>query len=435
MKMKKGRGQEGIALVLTLLVMTILLIMASAFMTISSTETLIAINERNRIQAYHLAEAGAERAIAELNVISSYGGAPVGADPDPALGPGTYRVTVTCVPAGVALPCPPPATPDQRIITATGCVRDCTAVGRAQATVQMHVQRLSITNPPYSGSTTGINPPALYNTTTHDLTVGNNQGVTLAPGTYSFNKITLGHGADLVISPPGQVTIYMTGRFYAGAGATINSVGVPTNLLIFSNNPGTDDLGEPLDTEAFFFCCNDASTYGKFRGAIYAPNGEVEFQNALDPSQGWEIYGAIVAKKLDIEDHARLHYDVALAQTSIPGFGAGSSPFQFAMLGVGSGAADYRAVQLENSVQVDSYDSAVGPYNPFSPGTQGHIHSNGKIELGMNNLVKGNAQAVGSITPPGAGNVITGTSTSGVASQSPGSKFKPVAWQERLPSN
>ena len=65
--MKRGRGQEGIALVITLLVMTLLLIMGSAFMSISSTETLIAINERNRVQAYHLAEGAAERAIAKLN--------------------------------------------------------------------------------------------------------------------------------------------------------------------------------------------------------------------------------------------------------------------------------------------------------------------------------------------------------------------------------
>src|SRR3972149_9061582 len=72
--MKRGRGQEGIALVITLLVMTLLLIMGSAFMSISSTETLIAINERNRVQAYHLAEAGAEMAIAQLGPNSNYAG-------------------------------------------------------------------------------------------------------------------------------------------------------------------------------------------------------------------------------------------------------------------------------------------------------------------------------------------------------------------------
>src|SRR3970040_3143682 len=89
--MKRGRGQEGIALVITLLVMTLLLIMGSAFMSISSTETLIAINERNRVQAYHLAEAGAERAIAQLNANSNY----AGTGGEQALGTGTYTVTVT----------------------------------------------------------------------------------------------------------------------------------------------------------------------------------------------------------------------------------------------------------------------------------------------------------------------------------------------------
>ena len=97
MRIKKGRGQEGIALVITLLVMTILLIMGSAFMSISSTETLIAINERNRVQAYHLAEAGAERAIAQLNVNAGY----TGTGGEQPLGLGTYSATVcppTCVP-------------------------------------------------------------------------------------------------------------------------------------------------------------------------------------------------------------------------------------------------------------------------------------------------------------------------------------------------
>ena len=59
--------EEGIALVITLLVMTLLLIMGAAFLSISSTETLISINERKRLQAFHLAEAGAEWAIAKLN--------------------------------------------------------------------------------------------------------------------------------------------------------------------------------------------------------------------------------------------------------------------------------------------------------------------------------------------------------------------------------
>jgi len=52
---------------------------------------------------------------------------------------------------------------------------------------------------------------------------------------------------------------------------------------------------------------------GEFYGGIYALNGEVEFNDG-----GWNIYGAIVADEIDIEDDARFHYDVALAKLSLP---------------------------------------------------------------------------------------------------------------------
>ncbi len=395
--MKKGRGQEGIALVITLLVMTILLIMGSAFMSISSTETLIAINERNRVQAYHLAEAGAERAIAELNANSGYQGTPVGVDVN--LAAGSYRVDVCpprCSPPAITAP----ADPDQRILIAMGCVRNCTAAGSAVSRLQMRVQpgspfqfamlaggsgaldyrALTLENnvqvdsynsalpDPYGpsnkgtqghihsngrikfvtnnlvegnaqavgsieGETTGGNiitglasinvPSQSINTSIPfpppgvDLTVPDNDTVTLTPGTYSFDKITMGTNSKLNVTGP--VVIYMTGRFSAGKGAKINasglSTGKPTDLLVFSSNTGTDDEG---GEEAFFFCCNDDSVGGEFYGAIYAPNGEVEFQNATVATQGWKIYGAIVAKKLDIEDYAQFHYDLALARASIP---------------------------------------------------------------------------------------------------------------------
>jgi hypothetical protein len=175
---------------------------------------------------------------------------------------------------------------------------------------------VSITYPPYSGSTTGILPAGYYDTATHHLNVPEGMTVWLSPGTYSFDRITMGDNSRLAISPSGQVTIYMTGRFNAGKGVKVNQLGYPTNLLIFSNNTGTDDAG---GEEAFFFCCDDDSEYGEFYGAIFAPNGEVEVQNSMDASRGWKIFGAMVAKKLDIEDYAQFHYDLALAQASIPG--------------------------------------------------------------------------------------------------------------------
>ncbi len=384
----KCRGEEGIALVITLLVMTILLMMGSAFLSISSTETLISINERNRVQAFHLAEAAAERAIAELNIDGTYQGSG-GEQP---LGFGTYNVTVcppNCVP-----PATPPANPNQQLITATGCVRDCTTPSNAVANVSMVVERGSpfdfgllgltlveldgnnievdsydstqgdygadlgggilnvgsdgdvhsngditldtndtvhgdaravgaiskgagstITGsettgvPPESvvtdpncptpgGYVTGINPPAAYDGASYDLTAGVGQTVTLDPGTYAFNRITLNDGAKLAVNGP--VVICMTGQFKAYDGAVINTSKIPENLFIFSSYSGTDGSG----TDAMHMVPGS----GEFYGGIYALDGEVEFQNG-----GWQIYGAIVAKHIDIETDGRFHYDVSLA--------------------------------------------------------------------------------------------------------------------------
>ena len=370
--MKKGRGQEGIALVITLLVMTILLIMASAFMSISSTETLIAINELKRVQAYHLAEAGAEMAIAQLNANGNY----AGTGGQQALGTGTYTVTVTCVaPAAPAPPCPP-ATPDQRLISAMGCVRNCTPPS-AMSRVEMRVQRgspfqfafygLGVTlledgvvvdsydsaqgayNPlapgseahigsngdiklltgntvrgnaqaggnvtlgagsTITGSTTAPAPPVTFppvDTTppsppAPNLNVAAGATATLPAGTYYFNAIDLGTGATLNITGP--VVIYMTGTFHAQGGAKINATAAstrkPTDLLIFSSAVGEDAV-------------KGYDGGGEFRGAIFAPDAEVEF------SAGWTVHGSLVGTQIDIEDGVQFHYDRALARSSTPG--------------------------------------------------------------------------------------------------------------------
>jgi hypothetical protein len=372
--MKKGRGQEGIALVITLLVMTILLIMASAFMSISSTETLIAINERNRVQAYHLAEAGAERAIAQLNVNAAYEGTiPAGADVN--LGPGSYWVDVCpprCSPPAITAP----ADPKQRVVVAMGCVRNCTPPS-ATSRVEMRVQPgspfqfafygLGVTlledgvfvdsydsalgnydpstagaeanigsngdiklltgntvrgnaqaggtvtlgaGSTITGTTTAPAPPVTFPPVdtappippAPNLSVANGATATLSAGTYYFNAITLGSGATLNITGP--VVIYMTGDFHAQGGAMVNATAAstrkPTDLLIFSSAVGEDAV-------------KGYDGGGQFRGAIFAPDAEVEF------SAGWTVHGSLVGTQIDIEDGVQFHYDRALARSSTPG--------------------------------------------------------------------------------------------------------------------
>jgi hypothetical protein len=365
------------------MVMTILLLMGGAFLSISSTETLIAINERNRMQAFHLAEAGAERAIAELNANGGYAGTGV----EQALVVGTYTTAVTTL-------APSPGVVDPRRIVSMGYVPNSTVPIRAMAQVEVRVQRgspfgwaagalslVEITDRvvvdsydsaqgPYGGPNVGaeatigsngnitlgadatvngdahaggsltvgagssitgvvttgvpkvnveadpaypacspivggIDPPGAYNGATCDLTVGAGDTVTLDPGTYAFNEITIGEGANLDMTGP--VLIYMTGNFSAQSGAKINASAAstrnPTKLVILSSAAGADAI-------KFYW---GALGGGEFYGAIYALDAEVEFEKG-----GWEIYGALVANEVDLEDDARFHYDLALASSPSP---------------------------------------------------------------------------------------------------------------------
>jgi len=69
-----NRQPRGVALIIAMLVMAVLLMAGTAFLTISSTENQIALNERVTTQAFLLAEAGLHKAIAKLNGSSTYSG-------------------------------------------------------------------------------------------------------------------------------------------------------------------------------------------------------------------------------------------------------------------------------------------------------------------------------------------------------------------------
>jgi hypothetical protein len=72
-----------------MLIMAVLLLAGTTFLTISSTESSIALNEQVSTQALSLAGAGLQRALANLNVNGSYSGEPI-----VSLGTGTFTVAV-----------------------------------------------------------------------------------------------------------------------------------------------------------------------------------------------------------------------------------------------------------------------------------------------------------------------------------------------------
>ncbi|MEE9137828.1 MAG: PilX N-terminal domain-containing pilus assembly protein [candidate division NC10 bacterium] len=373
--MKGLKKEEGIALVITLLIMTLLLVMGTAFLSISSTETLISINERNRFQAFHVAEAGSERAIAELNVNGAY----AGTGGEQALGFGTYEATVTDL-------LPLPGIVDRKQVVSMGYVPNSAVLNSAMAQVQVDVQRgspfkfamlgIDFVNlddrvvvdsydsaqgdydPLTAGAKGDIKSNGDINLDTNNIVKGSVQAggdVTLGFDTNITGPITDGvspttfiavntsyqptNSNDTGISPPGAydsgtrnlfvantVTLdpgtYYFNRIDLNAGATLEISGP---VIIYMTGPMHAVGGGMINTSknpANLLIFSSASGFnaieldagtGEFYGAVYLLDGEFDIDDS-----NWKFYGSIIAKEVDIDDDVEVHYDVALAKLSIP---------------------------------------------------------------------------------------------------------------------
>ncbi len=123
-----GKQPRGAALIIAMLVMAVLLMAGTTFLTISSTESQIALNQRASVQASLLAEAAIHKAIAQLNADSTYTG-----ETGTALSTGSFTITATTA-AGCA------AT-SARALVATSSVP--VRGGQAQVVLQATVDRVS----------------------------------------------------------------------------------------------------------------------------------------------------------------------------------------------------------------------------------------------------------------------------------------------------
>lgn len=217
-----ARQPRGAALVIAILMMAVLLLAGTTFLTISSTENQIASNERAGVQAFMVAEAALARGIAKLSADPSYSG-----ETGVLLTDGTATIAVSMA---SLQPCPSNSAKE---ITATGSVSVQGGQARAQvrATVDRWYQGLfrwaafsgvapGVTRSewdPYDGawvdrtgaevwlrdgSTTdsfdsGRGP---YNPTTNRSTAGNvgsNSGVLLNPTAVIHGDITAGDNITL----------------------------------------------------------------------------------------------------------------------------------------------------------------------------------------------------------------------------------------------
>ena len=367
--------EDGIVLVIILLVMTLLLILGTAFLSISSTETLIAMNERNRLQAFFMAEVGIERAIAELSANEAYSGT----SGEQMLGPGTFTVTVTNLP-----PLPDVVEPKQ--VVATGYVPSSTVSNRAMAQIQVMLHRGS----PFKFAMLGIDFVDVENgvrVDSYDSTQGNYDPTTAETGghIYSHGDITLDANNTVKGNVWAGGTVTYDPVTTTITGAVINNVPPTTFITVDTSyqssnsngsgisppnayDPGTHDLNVvdtvTLAPGTYYFSridLNDGATLeisgpviiyltgplhavgggmintsknpanlliissaagmnaieldagtGEFYGAVYALNGEFD----IDTSH-WKFFGSVVAKWVDIDDGVEIHYDVALARLSL----------------------------------------------------------------------------------------------------------------------
>ncbi|MFH0995569.1 MAG: pilus assembly PilX N-terminal domain-containing protein [Pseudomonadota bacterium] len=128
-----------------------------------------------------------------------------------------------------------------------------------------------------------------------DLILGNGESVTLTGksggANYYFTNIELKAGATLNINTlAGPVNLFMSGEL-AGKNGTITHAGEdPKKFAIFS------DKSDPISL----------SNSSAFYGVVYAPFADLDIFN------GAAIYGAILAKTVEVKNSGNIYFDISL---------------------------------------------------------------------------------------------------------------------------
>ena len=131
---------------------------------------------------------------------------------------------------------------------------------------------------------------------------------------YYFTSILVRSSTVLYIdTTSGPVNIYLTGEFTSGNGAeVVNTTGCGSASDPCSCPPSSCTPGAPGDFTIFANSQNDPSenitlkNSSVFSGVIYAPCIEVVIDNSAD------VYGAIMAKRVDIVNNVEIYYDTDL---------------------------------------------------------------------------------------------------------------------------
>ena len=370
------RDERGSVLITTYLVTTVLLAFGATALARSLSEHQIAERSSHLNVTLYLAEAGVDRAIAELKNSSSWGGVSYTG----LAGQGGYAVTLTSLSSTV------------KQVTSTGYYpsNDSTAAGyqtrRVETTVQLPLPSVfqagifgddevdikkAVTsdsydsrNGSYAGQTHGekgdvgtnntekdsislskdtvihgqvIVGPGMTDPTTavkldKNVTITGNPQIVSEAKTLTLPAVSAPCVAttDLKLDKTGSVTLSESHGPYCYKKVELKdsaSLVVSGNVSLYASEFTADKdstingAGKP--TQFLLEITSDEEVKikntGVFSGAIYAPQSKVSFEKS------GEFYGAVVANEVSVDKEFNIHYDTALSDTDPTTGQAGST--------------------------------------------------------------------------------------------------------------
>jgi hypothetical protein len=142
---------------------------------------------------------------------------------------------------------------------------------------------------PYSGTQGLSGGSYTYSSSTGKLTVSSGNKVTMSPGTYCFNSITLTGGSKLIVdSGSGPIKVNLTGAFDFSGGNLENNTLKASNFQVFSSNSGSQ---------------NRLSGGTKSYLTVYSPNAPISMSGSSS------VYGSLIGSTLTFSGGSGIHCD------------------------------------------------------------------------------------------------------------------------------
>jgi hypothetical protein len=152
-------------------------------------------------------------------------------------------------------------------------------------------------------------PSGDYNYTT--LQVNNNNDLTII-GPATIDDFKLKSGAELIIdASAGPVEFFVLNDFVLNSNTVISSLDALAGDVAF--NLLSDNILDPGVDVDFDEDAVDFDSGSRMYGTIYAPSAEITVDS------NFELFGALIARRVDLDSNCRIHYDETLATASESG--------------------------------------------------------------------------------------------------------------------